>query len=133
MLFTSCHPKHTKNNIPFNLARRICTIVSNIEIRDKRLQELKNILLDRQYPSKLIDHGIQRAKAMDIHELRQAKSISAETNVLPYISTHNPRNSEAYNIIYQNLPMLKKDPRMKRALETQKIIKSIFKEIINNC
>ena len=27
--FKSCHPKHTKINIPFSLARRICTIFSS--------------------------------------------------------------------------------------------------------
>lgn len=31
LLFTSNHPNHTKTNIPFNLPRRICTVVSNYE------------------------------------------------------------------------------------------------------
>lgn len=32
--FSSCHPSHTKRSIPYNLARRICTKVSDKEIRD---------------------------------------------------------------------------------------------------
>ena len=44
--------------------------------------------------------------------------------MLPYVSTHNPRNNEAYSIIYQNLPMLKRDTRMNRVLQTHSIIKS---------
>ena len=38
--YFSCHPKLTKNSIPYNLSRRICTIVSDSELRMKRLQEL---------------------------------------------------------------------------------------------
>ena len=39
--FYSCHPKHTKTSIPYNLARRICTIVSDQCQREKRLSELR--------------------------------------------------------------------------------------------
>ena len=31
--FSSNHPKHCKKNIPFTLARRICTIVENTEAK----------------------------------------------------------------------------------------------------
>ena len=48
--FSSCHPKHTKVNVPFSLARMICTIVENKTILKQRLSELANILLKRQYP-----------------------------------------------------------------------------------
>ena len=56
--------------------------------------------------------------------MRRTKNISNTPNTLPYITTHNPRNTETYNIIYQNIPLLRQDPRMKKALETHKIIKS---------
>ena len=32
LLFDSCHPKHTRTSIPFSLARRIRSIVTNEEI-----------------------------------------------------------------------------------------------------
>ena len=35
--FHSCHPSHTKRNIPYCMARRICAIVSDNHIRDLRL------------------------------------------------------------------------------------------------
>ena len=49
--YTSSHPRHTKNNIPYNLARRICMIVENQDIKKRRLQDLKQILLRKQYPA----------------------------------------------------------------------------------
>ena len=38
--FYSCHPRHTKKSIPYNLARRICTIMSDEKLKDRRLSEL---------------------------------------------------------------------------------------------
>ena len=39
--FTSCHPVHTKKNVAFNLARRICTIVEEQDTTRERLEDLK--------------------------------------------------------------------------------------------
>ena len=38
--FKSCHPRHIKQAVPYNLARRICTIVSEDYRREYRLNEL---------------------------------------------------------------------------------------------
>ena len=45
--FTSNHPRHCLTNIPFSLARRICTIVENENIKEKRFKELKKTLLEQ--------------------------------------------------------------------------------------
>ena len=50
--FTWNHPRHIKKNIPYNLSSGICTIVDDKETRDKRLQELSQILIKRGYPEK---------------------------------------------------------------------------------
>ena len=42
LLFYSCHPRHTKINIPYNLARRLRTIVSEEHVLQRRMQELKS-------------------------------------------------------------------------------------------
>ena len=56
LLTSSCHPPHIKDNIPFSLAYRIVRICSEEETRDKRLEELKNMLLSREYKNKLIEN-----------------------------------------------------------------------------
>ena len=53
-LYTSCHPKHTRNSIPNNLARRLKTIVSDERTLHKRLEELEQFLIKRKYPLSLI-------------------------------------------------------------------------------
>ena len=39
--YNSCHPKHTKTSIPYNLASLICTIVSDQDTQQRRLSELR--------------------------------------------------------------------------------------------
>ena len=38
---TSNHPRHFLTNIPFSFERKICTIVENKNIEEKRFKELK--------------------------------------------------------------------------------------------
>ena len=42
--FFSFHPHRTLTNIPYSLARRICTIVSDVNVRDKRLEVERGIM-----------------------------------------------------------------------------------------
>ena len=62
--FRLSHPRHCKANIPFNMAKRICTIVSDHTIKEQRLKELETRLLKRNYPQGLITKGIEKAKQM---------------------------------------------------------------------
>ena len=55
------HPCDNKIALPYNLSRRICTIVSDEKIRMKRLLELKQCLIKCKCPIELIDDGIQKA------------------------------------------------------------------------
>ena len=58
LLPSSCHPKQTTTNIPFSLCLRILRICTNPEIRQKRMQDLKQRLLSRKYPDRIIDSVI---------------------------------------------------------------------------
>ena len=64
MLPNSCHPRETTKSIPFSLALRITRICSKPHTRDIRFQELKNMLLERNYSSGMIDASIRRARAI---------------------------------------------------------------------
>ena len=47
LLFSSCHPRHTKINIPYNLARRLKTIISEQNVLINRMKELKIFYLNK--------------------------------------------------------------------------------------
>ena len=121
--YFSCHPKHTKNSIPYNVSRRVCTIVSGSELRMKRLQELKNSLIARKYPMSLIESGINKALNIPRDRLMQVKTHSKD-NTIPYVSTFNPNNAEMFGIFTNNLHILHSDNKLKDALNGTKLIKS---------
>ena len=121
--FKSCHPKHTKLSIPYNLARRVCTIVSNPDKKAQRLKELSESLTKRNYPKQVIDDGMRKARQMSRTELLKPKEKHAE-DIIPYVSTFNPRNPELFTTIRQNLPILYADETMSDALQNTKFIKS---------
>ena len=62
------HPRHTKNNIPYNLDWRICMIIVNQDIRKPGLNDLKSILLKTQYPAEMIDYGVNKAPTQTTEE-----------------------------------------------------------------
>ena len=88
--FNSCHPKTTKTNIPFSLARRICTIVSDSNILKIRLQELASTLRSRHYPDQVIKTGILKAIEILRNTLLNTHK-EVEINITPFISTYNPK------------------------------------------
>ena len=80
-----------KKSIPYNLARRICTIVSDEKLKDRRLSELFQSLLKRNYSESLIKQGIASAMKIPRENLLNV-NLKSEEDILPYISPHNPRN-----------------------------------------
>jgi hypothetical protein len=69
LLTSSCHPAHVTKNIPYSLALRIVRICTLPGDRDKRLDELKCLLLARNYKPKLIDAAIQKIKEQCLQSL----------------------------------------------------------------
>lgn len=63
--FSSRHPSHSKRSIPYNLARRICMVVSNTSRSYRRRAELKSYLQSIAYPILLVEGGIKKATAID--------------------------------------------------------------------
>ena len=55
------------------MAKRICNIVSDPELRFKRLEELKSYLIKQQYPENLINAGISKSLNIPLPDLRKIK------------------------------------------------------------
>ena len=94
--FDSCHPNHCKRNIPFSLARRIHVICEKEEEKEKHLNELEMNLIKQKYPENLIHNCFEKAAAIPKEELRKPKIKETDKNLVPFISTHNPNNSNVF-------------------------------------
>ena len=121
--FRSCHPRATKFNIPYNLARRICTIVTEPSLRKYRLQEMKIDLLERGYPANLIDQGIEKANSLSTATLRTPKP-STDSNLCTFVSTYNPNNNNMWTVVQDSIGILQSDPRCKRVLDSVQLLNS---------
>ena len=122
--FKSAHPRHTLINIPYNLARRLCTIVDEKTTLTTRLKELKDTLRHLGYPKTLIDNGLKKATEIPQEQLRTPKEKTQERNILTLVSTNNPRNPNFYPIIKESISVLNASPKMKRELNKTKLIPS---------
>lgn len=123
LLFNSCHPRHTRTSIPFSLARRLRTIISNESTVKKRMDELKTFLEKQNYPQNIIKTGIEKAMQLETDSLRTVTE-KENDNVIPFISTYNPKNPEIFCSIKQNLPILQQDHQMNEIFSNYRFIKS---------
>ena len=88
--FKSCHPTHTKRKIPYNLARRVCSIVTEENIRNQRLEELNVFLSAQNYPEKLILSAIETAKKIPQEIFRTTRKNVKDPYLIPFVTTTIP-------------------------------------------
>ena len=126
LLYTSCHPKHTRNSIPYNLARRLKMIISQDNTLLVRLEELKMYLLKQKYPPALIEDSIQKIQSLKRKDLLKTYETSKdeENNKIPYVTTFNPHNPEIFPEILKNKSLLLRNDRMKSIYANKTILKS---------
>ncbi len=60
--YKSHHLEHVKNNLPYTLAKKIITFVSDEKQTNFRLQQMRQWLLKCKYPNEIINIGIFNAK-----------------------------------------------------------------------
>ena len=107
--FHSHHPRHTKVALPYNLSRRICTIVFDDRLRTIRLEEMKESLLECNYPIKLINDSIEKALNTDrkllmspISETNDQRSNDSIALVTTF-SSNFTNNDNLVKKLYNNL------------------------------
>ena len=118
LLPSSCHPAHIINNIPFSLAYRIVRICSEPDTRDQRLDELRQLLLDRNYKNNIINSAIKRAKLIPRKKAIEKVSIDIEEKVRrPVFSVlYDPRLPALPSIVKKHWrTMVASDPHLKEA------------------
>ena len=102
--FHSHHPRHTKIALPYNLSRRICTIVSDEQLRMTRLIEMKQSLIKCNYPQNLIDDGIRKALSIDRillinPEPKDNRSTNVNFQSIVHVTTYASNYSNNNNLI----------------------------------
>ena len=103
--------------IPYTIARRICTIITNKNRRKTCLKELRVTLHQMGYPAMLIYKGFEFKKNTSI-KTNHLKHNNEQP--FTYFSTYNKNNPELFAEIIKNLEQLGKNDRIKNIQDTHK-------------
>ena len=114
----------TPNNAKtITLARRICVIVENNEVRKKRLDELQKVLYSQEYPQNLVQEAIRKVTSIPIENLSASKAKTDSYN-LAFVTTFNPNIKNFFPLIEVALQSLQQSNETKECFKDIKLIKS---------
>ncbi|XP_075172214.1 uncharacterized protein LOC142243902 [Anomaloglossus baeobatrachus] len=103
LLYSSCHPKSTKNSLPRSQFARVTRIVSDDNTREQRLEEMSNRFVERNYPITLLKTEREKLSSTTPSEID-----TATVERIPFVHTYHPSMPKIYNIINRHWPLLKK-------------------------
>ena len=119
---SSCHPGHTKRSLPYSLAYRLLRICSTPEFLSKRLTELKDFLLRRQYRPKSIDDAFERLKKINRKDTFKRKNKTETADRVPFVTTFNPGLPNISHILRKYFHILHSTDRCKKAIPNLPIL-----------
>ena len=105
LLYSSSHPNHTKQSIPFSQFRCLRHLCSEDEDFHSKSLEM------RDYPTSLLDTAFLKASQIPRSEtLRNPVPNVTDNNKIPLVLTFHPFNFEVRDLIRKNFHILKNDP-----------------------
>ena len=109
LLYSSSHPSHVKNSIPFYQfprLRRLCSEDSDFSLKS---EEICDFFDKRGYPTSLVQAGYHRAQQIDRQSALQTSQKENNDRVL-FTLTFHPHNHEVKSINLRNFRLLQNDP-----------------------
>ena len=112
LLYSSCHPLHTKKAIPFSQALRLRRICSTNATFNTRAAQLTTYLLKRGYNRNFVTKQIRRASDIPRRLTLQTKDVNKPKRI-PFITSFNPSLPRISNIIKKHYNLLLSSNRCK--------------------
>ena len=109
LLYSSSHPSHVKNSIPYSQLlrlRRLCSEDSDFSLKS---EEMCHFFDKRGYPASVVQAGHHRAQQIDRQSALQM-SQKENNNRIPFTLTFHPHNHAVKSIILKNFKLLQNDP-----------------------
>ena len=107
--YTSSHPTHNKQAIPYSQALRLRRINSNMEDFEASCTNLNNYLHKRGYPRTLINESINKARIKDRSDLLLPKQPTTVDPIhrIPCVITYHPNLPNIADFLKEHWPILK--------------------------
>ena len=109
--FTSNHPDHCKEGIPYSQALRIIERCSTPEDTEFNLAQLETKLIERNYPTELVTMQVDRAKKKDRRDLifQSRKNKNSKSDKVRLMLTHNEGNPPFHKWIRESKKLLSRN------------------------
>ena len=108
LLYSSSHPSHVKNSIPFHNFSELVVYVVMILIFRKKSEVMCQFLHKRSYPVSGVQAGHHRAQQIDRLSALQT-AVKENTDRIPFTLTFHPHNHAVKSIILKNFKLLQND------------------------
>ena len=114
LLPSSNHPPHVHHNLPYGLAIRLRTIVSEDVQFEVRLTELERFLQGRGYAKSLIRSQFNRVRALPREEvINRGSKLCKQSERIPLVVTWNPCLPDLQQLLEDTLPILQSTPQLR--------------------
>ncbi|XP_072359247.1 uncharacterized protein [Scyliorhinus torazame] len=119
--FSSFHPKHIKEAIPYGQALRVHRICSDEEERNRHLQTLKDALVRTGYGTRLIDRQFQRATAKNRTDLLR-RQIWDTTDRIPFVVQYFPGAEKLRHLLHSLQHVIDDDEHLAKVIPTPPLL-----------
>ena len=122
LLPSSCHPQHIHKNIPYSLSYRLLRICSDQKTFLERLGELRQDLLSRQYPAKIIHEAFERVKQIP-RSVALQKVEKKQSDREPLVLTYHPCLPSVTQVVRKHFGVMTEQcPRLRRCFKKPSVV-----------
>ena len=121
LLYSSSHPSHVKNSIPYSQFLRLGALCSDDSDFSSKSEEMCQFFEKRGYPVSVVKAGHHRAQQFDRQSSLQT-SQKDKNDRIPFTLTFHPHNHAVKSIILNNFKLLQNDPETGRIFSQPPLI-----------
>ena len=99
MPFTSSHPRHCRESIPFGLARSVRALTDDDNTVKEKLKALHGRLERCGYPQGIVQTAFKSAMALNKNDPRKLKTKDKLSNEIPFVHQYDPTLPQIFPLI----------------------------------
>ena len=120
----SSHPRHCRENIPFNLARSVRALTDDSDTVLVKLDQLRAKLIRCDYPQGLVSTAIQNAVILNKDDLRVIKDAESDSKVIAFVHQYDPGLPQLFPLLKEYTSRLYTSKELKPIFGNYRIINS---------
>ena len=110
LLYSSSHPKHTLNSIPYSQLLRVRRLCSDDDDFAVKCAEMREFFIRRNYPAHIVDRAILKVSNIS-RTTALTPRVRTSNERIPFTVTYHPINNSIKPIVNRNFSILQSDTR----------------------